>query len=846
MSIDLSQFHQVFFEESFEGLDIMESSLMELDPEAIDDETINAIFRSAHSIKGGSATFGFRAIAEFTHILETLLDQVRAGQRALSSDDINLFLRSVDCMRELLGLLQEGEDGKTDLSQELEAQFTALLNGESPAATSPATEAAAPESEPSQAPASGANQDVDDGRRCWKIEFLPTGEIFKTGNDPYRILRELSDLGDISVTSHFSGMPGFKSMDAEMCYLTWEVTLVTEHDKEAVEEIFEWVAEESDVNISLVKDQPAAPVANDDTDVIWHIEFVSHEDLLLTGNDPLKLFQTLQDMGKCQISCGAEKLPPLSAMEAEKSYLRWDIYLDSKDASRERILEVFEWVTDEASIDITPVSGLFDISADNNAASASSAPTNLTVVGGGSETAAPAVKVASFNPDKPPGDKPKAKPMAQVPAGKNLAANKKAGASTESSSIRVGIDKVDNLINMVGELVITQSMLGQLGTEFDMDKIPKLLEGLSQLEQNTRELQESVMRIRMLPISFAFSRFPRMVRDLSQSLGKDVNLVMQGEQTELDKTVMEKIGDPLVHLVRNAVDHGIEMPDERAAKGKNKCGEITLNAYHQGGNVVIEIIDDGKGLDAEKLKQKAIEKGVITAAEAEALSKEQCFDLIFQPGFSTAATVSDISGRGVGMDVVRRNIQALNGVVDITSEIDAGSTIKIRLPLTLAILDGQLVRVGNCTYIFPLTSIVESLQGDRDMINKLAGGVSVLRLRDDYVPIIKLASTFNQRADCNTLEESLLVVVESDNGKVAIVVDELQAQQQVVIKSLEQNYRRVDGISGATILGDGTVALILDIPGVVRLAEQEFQTSNSTTQNLFRHINEKTSLSQRA
>jgi len=333
---------------------------------------------------------------------------------------------------------------------------------------------------------------------------------------------------------------------------------------------------------------------------------------------------------------------------------------------------------------------------------------------------------------------------------------------------------------MVGELVITQSMLGQLSSQLELEKVPNLVEGLSQLEQNTRELQESVMKIRMLPISFVFSRFPRMVRDLGQSLDKSVELELLGETTELDKTVMEKIGDPLVHLVRNSVDHGIELPEERSALGKDPTGKVTLNAFHQSGNVVIEIIDDGKGLDRDKLIEKAVEKGLVQERDVENWSDEQVFDLIFHKG----------------------------------------SKITIKLPLTLAILDGQLVRVGGNTYVFPLVSIVESMQCRSEFVNKVAGGYDVFKLRDDYVPIIALHKVFDVTPDSEEMDDSLLVVVESDGEKVGILVDDLLAQQQVVIKSLEQNYRRVNGVSGATILGDGTVSLILDIPGIIKLATQ--------------------------
>lgn len=289
-----------------------------------------------------------------------------------------------------------------------------------------------------------------------------------------------------------------------------------------------------------------------------------------------------------------------------------------------------------------------------------------------------------------------------------------------------------------------------------------------------------------------------------------------GEQTELDKTVMEKIGDPMVHLVRNSLDHGIEMPEDRIKAGKSDTGLITLNAYHQGGNIVIQIIDDGKGLDKEKILRKAVEKGLV--GESDKLSDEQICDLIFKPGFSTADQVTDISGRGVGMDVVRRNIQELNGSVEVESFTGKGSTFTIRLPLTLAILDGQLVSAGEHTYILPLISIIESIQTNMDMVHRVAGGCDVLRLRSEYVPIIRLYDIFNIKPESYNLEESLLVVVEGDNMKVALVVDDLLAQQQVVIKSLEENYKRVEGVSGATILGDGTVALILDISGLIKLA----------------------------
>lgn len=822
MAIDLSQFHQVFFEESFENVDIMESSLMELDPNSVDAEVINAVFRAAHSIKGGSATFGFSKISEFTHILETLLDQIRGGERGLTKTDIDLFLQSVDCLREMLALLQEGEDADTESSIRVAAQFTQLLEAgptiESSDVLAEAGEVATGVgNESTSNEASAENTSEKEDVKTWNILFRPDAELLKTGNDPLRIIQELDTLGEMRCTTMTDKLPPLQGLDSESNYFYWQIQIATKSSKQEIEEIFEWVADESDIDISLADGTLQAPDSDtpDDTGAtFWEIEFIPPENIFQVGSDPYKLLLVLADLGEIKSIEAHSKVPGFVSMDPELCYLSWSILLDAGENDESKIREVFEWVEDEATIEIKPVSGVFEGVAPSFDAD-QQAPSPLDVT---AKVQAPAKKSTAA---------PSAA-ASQAGAGKPKA---KAG-SPESTSIRVGIDKVDNLINMVGELVITQSMLGQLGTDFDLERLPKLLEGLGQLEQNTRELQESVMRIRMLPISFVFSRFPRMVRDLSQALNKNIELEIVGDQTELDKTVLEKIGDPLVHLVRNAVDHGIEPIEDRIAKGKSAEGTVRLNAYHQGGNVVIEVVDDGKGLDPESLKQKAIEKGVISQQDADNLSKEQVFDLIFQPGFSTAKEISDVSGRGVGMDVVKRNIQALNGAIDIKSEINQGSTITIRLPLTLAILDGQLVRVANQTYIFPIVSIVESLQCKSELINQVAGGCSVFRLRDEYVPIIQLAKVFEIPSEDEDLEGSLMVVVESEGEKVGIVVNELLAQQQVVIKSLEHNYKRVKGVSGATILGDGTVALIVDIPGIVRLAGENYTLMQNAAEGL--------------
>lgn len=800
MSIDLAQFHQVFFEESIEGLDIMESSLMELAPENIDAETINAIFRCAHSIKGGSATFGFNSIAEFTHVLETLLDEVRSGKRGLSTQDIDLYLQSVDCMREMLSLLQGGESGETQESAELLKQFVAILEGASVPSDAIEVQGAS---------ASGDTKEIHAASTSiWKIHFAPHASFILTGNDPLKNIQALSELGELRIIVDDEKLPTIENLNTEHMYLAWNMELVSQCERDEICEVFEWVEDECDLTIehqsssSSIDAQVSDVGASSEQGSGWSIEFLPGLDILRSGNEPGKLFVVLAEFGEISISADCSRVPDLNDMDIAQCYLSWRIELKNTSATYEEIVSVFEWVEDESLISVSALE-----SSQDNSQIEQTPPTSK-------EAVQPQASQTVAQETSPP----------SAVSTKNKAATKKTAtksAGADTSSIRVGIDKVDSLINMVGELVITQSMLGQLSNQLELERVPNLVEGLSQLEQNTRELQESVMKIRMLPISFVFSRFPRMVRDLGKTLGKSVELIMHGENTELDKTVMEKIGDPLVHLVRNAVDHGLEQADVREANGKSATGTVTLNAFHKSGNVVIEIIDDGKGLDRDVITSKAIDNGLISEAEAKAYSDGQVFDLIFQPGFSTAKTVSDVSGRGVGMDVVKRNIQALNGVVEISSKKSEGSKITIKLPLTLAILDGQLVKVGDHTYIFPLTSIIESLQCDAHLINRVAGGCSVFKLRDEYVPIIELYKTFSVEPDSRSIEDSLLVVVESEGEKLGIVVDDLLAQQQVVIKSLEQNYRKVEGISGATILGDGTVALILDIAGIIKLSEEQ-------------------------
>lgn len=720
MSIDLSQFYEVFIDESFEGLETMEAELLNLEPGDVESEIINNIFRAAHSIKGGSGTFGFNAIAEFTHEIETLLDQIRNGERELAANHVDLMLKSIDCLRDMLRAIQNDEPQESEDAVQLTQQFRAILADETPDPSG--TDSGSDGSVESTAPVATKVTNILD------ITFAPEPHLFKTGNEPLFIFEDLAEFGEMEVVANVDKIPQLNELVSEDCYFSWNITLDTSSSAEEVQRVFEWVEDDAKIEIKVVAQFEE------------EIEVDSELD-------------TLSD-SEGQSSSPIQSAEPVSSGPAN---------------------------------------------AENNADhTADSAPSNTTPTKPDSAAKSEAPK-KEFRPV----------------ASKQKSTDK---AKSDSSSIRVGTDKVDSLINMVGELVITQAMLNELGEDdqFDHSKLVALREGLAQLAHNTRDLQESVMRIRMLPISFVFSRFPRLVRDISQKLDKQVELKLLGEGTELDKTVMEKISDPMVHLIRNSLDHGLETTSERIEAGKPETGNVTLNAYHQGGNIVIEIIDDGRGLNTQKIKQKAIDNGLIE--ETDVLSDQEINELIFQPGFSTADEVSDISGRGVGMDVVKRNINALNGTVEVASEPGVGSTFTIRLPLTLAILDGQLVKVGDNIYIIPLVSIVESLQIDRSKVNSVGGGVDVLRLREEYIPILRLHQLFNHPEASQSLDDGLLVVVESDNEKVGLLVDDLLAQQQFVIKSLEANYKKVDGISGATILGSGSISLIIDISGVVKMA----------------------------
>jgi two-component system, chemotaxis family, sensor kinase CheA len=692
VTIDLTQFHEAFYEESFEAIGQMEEALLRLDAGTPDLELINTIFRVAHSIKGGAATFGFAEITSFTHTLETLLDELRGQRMRVTAALSDLLLRSVDVMREMLRAQQARQpvdvQRVTDLQFDLElavAQRGAGTTGTAATAATAATGAA-----PS-APAAAAAEQARG--TLYHISFRPFLHLLARGNDPLRMFRELRDLGDLQVTADVSALPPFEELDPENCYLSWTLQLRTEAARQAIVEVFDWAEGDCTLEITALESEPAPATTT-------------------------------------------------------------------------------------------------------AAAAAPAAPAAPVPVAASSAAGAPRAAAAADDAE-----------------GRQAKAGDSRGS--DASSIRVSTEKIDDLMNSVGELVITQSMLGQFGALLEGALGERLRGGLAQLERNVRELQESVMRVRMVPISFVFSRFPRMVRDLSQRLGKQVELRMTGGETELDKTVLERIGDPLVHLVRNSIDHGIESQQQRLASGKDARGTVHLHAYHRGSSITVEVSDDGGGLKRERILAKARERGLIGADEQ--LSDEAVCNLIFLAGFSTVDQATDISGRGVGMDVVRRNVDELGGSIEVRSEAGKGSRFIITLPLTLAIVDGQTVAVGDESYIVPLTAIVESLQMHAASVNHVVGHGEVLSFRGEYLPVVRLDKVFNaRRAHQRESGDGLIMVVEGDGKRVGLCVDELLGQQQVVVKTLEANYGHVDGIAGATILGDGSVALILDIAGLTR------------------------------
>jgi len=694
--IDLSQFYQVFFEEAGENLERMEQLLLEVDIAAADDEELNSIFRCAHSVKGGAATFGFMDVAELTHQMETLLDKLRRHELAPTTEMVDVLLASGDALRAQLARHQGASNAQVDTT-ELLFNIRALSAGEAlPAPVQAAAVAPATASEPPAAPAAPA---ASGGARVLELRVGPLDKP-EMADNLIDLFKEITDLGSIEPIDGGQASDGMRR---------FKITTTS-----------------------------------------------SDSDLL--------------DLFTFHVPREAVALLPLGP--------GYGFHAGSPGAPAE-----------EAPAD--PGYGFFD-----NAPGAPGAQAESGSVAAAPAGAAPAAVAAP---------KPAARPAPK--------AEKATAATIESSTLRVSVEKVDQLINLVGELVITQAMLAQNSKNVDTALYQQLASGLADLERNTRDLQESVMSIRMIPMSVVFSRFPRMLRDLAGKLGKKVEFVTHGEATELDKGLVEKITDPLTHLVRNSCDHGIELPAERIAKGKPEQGTITLSASHQGGSIVIEVRDDGKGLSREKLLKKAREKGIDAP---DSMTDQEVWSLIFAPGFSTAEVVTDVSGRGVGMDVVKKNITSLGGTVEIDSAEGYGMSVKVRLPLTLAIMDGMSVGVGEECYILPLSSVVESFQVQPGMIRTIGGSGRVVEVRDEYMPVLELEQVFDvPRFDFENVS-AILVVVEAEGGRVALLVDELLGQQQVVVKNLEANYRRVDDVSGATIMGDGRVALILDVGSLVR------------------------------
>jgi len=702
--IDLSQFYQVFFEEAGENLETMEQMLLNLDLQTADDEELNAIFRCAHSVKGGAATFGFADVAELTHQMETLLDKLRRHELTPTAAMVDVLLQSGDALKAQLARHQGNGADAVDTSALL-ATIRGQLGGPlaAPAAPAPVVEAAPVRAPAAAAPSAPAAAPVaPPGLRALELTVGPLDDP-STADNLVELFKEITDLGSIEPLDAGRAADGMRRFK-----------VVTASDDSELLDLFS-----------------------------FHV-----------AREQVQLQPLTAGYGFHAGAPGAPEPEPAPAPAPEKA----------------------------AAPD--PGYGFFD-----------DAP--------GAPGSAPTPAVAPLA-------------VAAAPALATPAKVDKAAAPPESSTLRVSVEKVDQLINLVGELVITQAMLAQNGKAIDAALYQQLASGLADLERNTRDLQEAVMSIRMIPMGLVFNRFPRMLRDLAAKLGKKVEMVQVGESTELDKGLVEKITDPLTHLVRNSCDHGIEMPAERLARGKPEHGTITLRASHQGGSIVIEVRDDGKGLNRDKLLAKARERGIAEASHPDTMADADVWSLIFAPGFSTADVVTDVSGRGVGMDVVKKNITALGGTVEIDSAEGYGMTVRVRLPLTLAIMDGMSVGVGEEVYILPLNSVVESCQVQPGVIKTIGGSGRVVEVRDEYMPVLDLERLFNVPRFDFEQTSSIMVVVEAECGRVALLVDSLLGQQQVVVKNLESNYRKVEDVSGATIMGDGRVALILDVGALVR------------------------------
>lgn len=781
MAIDMSQFYQVFFEESAEHLAAMEGLLLDLDIENPDPEQLNAIFRAAHSIKGSAGTFGFTDLAETTHILENLLDRIRKQELGLRPDMVDAFLECGDRLREML----EAHQGRGEVApgsvEEVCARLRKLSDGSAAVVAGDVPAVA----EPTQASSSR--------KFVYDIQFVPTA-VSASGEGIKNLLEELRTVGDLEVLQR--PQPG----DQEVGF--WRLRLVSAADRDKFSDQIDFIAENGAWRIA--EDKSCSP------DGVSAFGFFGDSPGVPDEDRGYGFFEPLPSGAATLVESEGEGYGFFEPLPAP-------ITSGSPDASTEEdgygFFEPLPTPTPAAAV-VEEGDG-FGFFVPLTPPVAEQAPPPAVA-----PLPAPAVlppELQEAVPAKPERPEGTGESRQRSPRAQSLS------ASAADSSIRVSIEKVDQLINLVGELVITQAMLLQTSTQMQEAAPERLINGLAQLERNTRDLQESVMSIRMMPISFVFSRFPRVVRDLSGKLGKQVELKTSGETTELDKSLIERIADPLTHLIRNSLDHGIESPEKRVAAGKSPVGTITLKAYHQGGNIVIEVGDDGAGLPRGKILAKARERGLPVS---EQMSDQEVFNLIFEAGFSTADQVTDVSGRGVGMDVVRRNIQSMGGRVEIDSMTGIGTRMTVRLPLTLAILDGMSIAVGDQTYIMPLSYVVESLQSQAGDIKTLSNQARVIQVRGDYLPVVVLHELFNLKSHSGDFTQGIMVVIDADGIKAALFVDALVGQHQVVIKSLEANYRRVPGISGATIMGDGHVALILDLSAIAGMARSNVQKAD--------------------
>lgn len=705
MSYDMSQFYQVFFAEAAEHLESMESLLLALDHESPDDEQLNAVFRTAHSIKGSAGTFGFGDMADLTHVLEGLLDKVRKGELPLNDELVDACLEARDVLGAQLATHRDGAPSNPAAAVASSQRLAALAAGKAVPATPPVVAMDAVFAFVLDAP---------------KVSQSAVLEV---------LCAELADFGAVSIEQEAASEKN-----------PWRLRIAACRDAKAASEVIAFVAHDVHLESAVVVAETG-------------------------GEDAWGLF--------------SEALPESGAV-ADDSYG----FFSPLESSSASVAEA-----DEAW-------GLFDEPAP-------AVPHQSADAADGS--------YGFF------GDLPTTVASAAVPdaAAKRPAAN-------GDTTIRVGVDKVDLIINQVGELVITHAMLQEIASVLDPIQFERLHSGLAQLERNSRDLQASVMSVRMVPISTVFNRFPRVVRDLSGKLGKQVELKMSGENTELDRGLIERIVDPLTHLVRNSLDHGVESPETRLAAGKSVSGTVTLKAYQHSGTVVIEVGDDGAGLSRERILAKARERGM---SVPDSLSDAEVWNLIFEAGFSTADQVTDVSGRGVGMDVVKRNITALGGRIDIESMAGIGTRMTVRLPLTLAIVDGMSVAVGAESYIVPLGYVLESLQPEPGMIKRMAGTDILLQVRGEYLPVIVLHELFGIRNAETDFSRGIMVLLEDDGRRAALFVDALLGQHQVVIKNLETNYRKVPGVAAATIMGDGRVAFILDALTLVSRASAGMQAA---------------------